>query len=113
MLYMVMTLEVSKLSGLLNADASCRVERRAHAVQGKVYGSAGGGWRVTTWQAACRAALDCRFGAGQGEERTSNMKLMSVTLEVSKLSSWLNDDAACREPKEGHTVWGEVCGSAG
>ena len=29
MLLMVVTLEVSKLSGWLNADASCRVERRA------------------------------------------------------------------------------------
>ena len=27
--YMVVTLEVSKLSGWLNADESCRVERRA------------------------------------------------------------------------------------
>ena len=29
MLYMVVTLDVSKLSGWLNATASCRVERRA------------------------------------------------------------------------------------
>ena len=27
---------------------------------------------------------------------------MSVTLEVSKLSGWLNRDALCRESKEGH-----------
>ena len=32
-------------------------------------------------------------GAGHGEERTKNMSLMSVTLEVSKLSGWLNADA--------------------
>ena len=49
-----------------------------------------------------------QFGAGHGEERTENMELMSVTLEVSKLSGWLNADAPCRESKEGHTVWGEV-----
>ena len=30
--------------------------------------------------------LDCRLGAGHGEERTRNIWLMSVTLEVSKLS---------------------------
>ena len=36
MAYMVVTLDVSKLSGWLNADASCRVERRAHAMQEEV-----------------------------------------------------------------------------
>ena len=36
------------------------------------------------------------MGAGHGEERTQNMPLMSVTLEVSKLSGWLNADAYCR-----------------
>ena len=36
---------------------------------------------------------------------------MSVTLEVLKLSSWLNADAPCRESKEGHVVRGEVYGS--
>eukprot|EP00964_Phaeocystis_antarctica_P045217 scaffold26018_cov44-Phaeocystis_antarctica.AAC.1 len=36
------------------------------------------------------------------------MEYMSVTLEVSKLSGWLNVDAPCREPKEGHAVRGEV-----
>ena len=33
---------------------------------------------------------------------------MSVTLEVSKLSGWLNADARCRESKGGHTPRGEV-----
>ena len=36
------------------------------------------------------------MGAGHGEERTKNMKLISVTLEVSKLSGWLNALAYCR-----------------
>ena len=31
---MFVTLDVSKLSGWLNADAPCRVERRAHAGRG-------------------------------------------------------------------------------
>ena len=34
------------------------------------------------------------------------MATMVVTLEVSKLSGWLNDDAYCRESKEGHAVCG-------
>ena len=36
------------------------------------------------------------------------MAPMFVTLEVSKLSGWLNADARCRESKEGQTVWGEM-----
>ena len=46
--------------------------------------------------------------AGEGPtkdgERTENMLRMVVTLEVSKLSGWLNDDAPCRESKGGHAV---------
>ena len=37
------------------------------------------------------------MGAGHGEERTKNIHCMSVTLEVSKLSGWLNADAPCQE----------------
>jgi len=33
---------------------------------------------------------------------------MSVTLEVSKLSGWLNASANCRESNGGRTMWGEV-----
>ena len=53
------------------------------------------------------------MGAEHGEERTRNMSRMSVTLEVSKLSGWLNADAFCRESKGGNVVQGEVYGSAG
>ena len=35
-------------------------------------------------------------GAKTCAERTSNMPYMSVTLDVSKLSGWLNADAPCR-----------------
>eukprot|EP00964_Phaeocystis_antarctica_P018533 scaffold10238_cov45-Phaeocystis_antarctica.AAC.3 len=52
--------------------------------------------------------IDCRLGAGRGEERTENMPTMYVTPEVSKLSGWLNADAPCRESKGGHTVRCEV-----
>ena len=73
---------------------------------GKVCGSAGGRRRATAVQAACRGGLDCRLGAGHGEARTQNMPNMFVTLEVSKLSGWLNALASCRESKGGHTVVG-------
>ena len=36
------------------------------------------------------------------------MLAMLVTLEVSKLSGWLNADARCRESNGGRTVRGEV-----
>ena len=44
-------------------------------------------------QAACRGMLVCRLGAGHGEERTLNIHCISMTLEVSKLSGWLNAPA--------------------
>ena len=53
--------------------------------------------QATALQARCRGGLDCRLGAGHGEEHTQNMAHMFVTLEVSKLSGWLNADADCRE----------------
>ena len=33
---------------------------------------------------------------------------MSVTLDVLKLSGWLNADANCRESKEGHAMRGKL-----
>ena len=36
------------------------------------------------------------------------MEFMFVTLEVSKLSGWLNADAPCRESKGGHAVRDDV-----
>ena len=48
-------------------------------------------------QAACtgRARLKA-VGARARAERTENMSFMSVTLDVSKLSAWLNAFALCR-----------------
>ena len=63
---------------------------------------------MTAVHAACRAGLGCRLGAGHGEERTPNIWCMVVTLEVSRLSGWLNAVAYCRESHGGHTVRGEV-----
>ena len=39
-----------------------------------------------TVHAGCRGGLDCRFGAGHGEERTRSISCMFVTLDVSKAS---------------------------
>ena len=50
---MFVTLEVSKLSGWLNADVPCRESNGEHTVRGEVYGSGGRRWRVTAMHAAC------------------------------------------------------------
>ena len=51
--------------------------------------------------AACtgRARLKA-VGARARAERTWNMPCMVVTLDVSKLSGWLNADADCRVERE-------------
>ena len=107
---MSVTLEVSKLSGWLNAAALCRESNGGHAVRGEGAGweARGGGRRRCTQRAG--EGLDCRFGgrARDGEEHTENMLFMVATLEVSKLSGWLNADANCRESNGGRTVRGEV-----
>ena len=51
-----------------------------------------------------------QIGARHGEECTENISRMLVTLEVSKLSGWLNADAACRKSKGGHAVRCEGAG---
>ena len=84
---MVVTLEVSKLSGWLNADVYCRESRKGGMRCGARYTrrQAGGGGRPRfTQRAGKRARL--QMGAGHEEERTENILYMLVTLEVSKLS---------------------------
>ena len=102
-----MTLDVSRLSGWLNTDAYCRESKGRHTVRVAKCGS-GGGRRWAGARSGQGCGLDCRLGAGHWKERTWNMPPMCVTLEVSKLSGWLNADAAYREPKGGHTMLGEV-----
>ena len=47
--------------------------------------------------------------ARRGDERTANMPPMSLTLDVSKLSGWLNADARCRVKKRACcAMWAEV-----
>ena len=89
---MVMTLEVSKLSGWLNALASCARSKRRHTMPGEVRPGRREAEGATA-HAECKRGLDCRFRGGHGEEHTKNIQPMVVTLEVSKLSGWLNADA--------------------
>ena len=56
---------------------------------------------VAAMQPACtgRARLKAVGGRARAE-RTWNMDCMFVTLDVSKLSGWLNDDAPCRVERD-------------
>ena len=51
-------------------------------------------------QAACRNAPTVEVAVRAREKRTSNIQNMLVTLDVSKLSGWLNADALCRVERE-------------
>ena len=81
---MVVTLEVSKLSGWLNADAPCRESNECV--------------RRRQCKRRARGGPDSRLWGGYRAcaERTANMAYMVVTLDVSKLSGWLNAVAYCR-----------------
>ena len=71
---MFLTRRVSKFNGWLNAlFADCRESEGGHTMRGEGYGPGGGRRRATAVHAACRGGLDCRLGAGHGEERTKNM----------------------------------------
>ena len=61
---MSVTLDVSKLSGWLNADADCRESKGGHTVRSEVYGPAGGRRRATAVQVSRKREIDCRLGAG-------------------------------------------------
>ena len=47
------------------------------------------------------------------EERTQNIQLMPVTLDVSNFSGWLNALAPCRESNKSHTMRDEVRAGSG
>ena len=68
--FIVVTLDVSRLSGWLNADALCRVERRAYELGGVL-------------------GVEEALGAGKCAWRTRNMAHIVVTSDVSKSSGWL------------------------
>jgi len=96
---MVVTLDVSQLSGWLNA-VCCRVERESIG-----RGATGGAGRregvgAAAQQAGCRQRTRLwRLLAGARAERTINMAHMFVTLDVSQLSGWLKADC-CRVERE-------------
>jgi hypothetical protein len=93
---MTVTLEVSKLSGWLKACAFCRVKGGA-CDMGRGARPGGGGHGVAAADAACTKKVRLKtWGARARAGRTQNMLIMFVTLEVSKLSGWLNADAYCQ-----------------
>ena len=111
---MVVTLEVSQLSGWLKADAPCRVEGRACDAKGREVRAGrreglGGWWRHDKRHA--RGPTLKRLGARARAERTMNIWDMVVTLEVSKLSGWLKVDAPCRVEGRACDAGGERCAS--
>ena len=89
MLLMSVTLDVSKLSGWLNADAPCRVERRAYDAERGVGREAGGRGPAVARERHTRGegpAVKAE-GARACAERTPNMPRMVVTLDVSQLET--------------------------
>ena len=64
---------------------------------------------VTAAKAACtgRAPTQGCGGARARAERTKNIPCMVVTLDVSKVSVWLNAVAYCRVESQAHAVRGE------
>ena len=70
---MLVTLDVSRLSGWLNTE-SCRFEMGPVGTTGER-----GAGRDTQL-----------LGLGRAQEHTTNILLMFVTLDVSRLSGWLN-----------------------
>ena len=59
-----------------------------------------GGWGGVVSGASSREAPTVEAGGRARGERTKNMAPMLVTLDVSRLSGWLNADALCRVKKE-------------
>ena len=87
------------MSRLLASDkdsAPCRVERRASDAGRGVGREAGGRVGRRRRKRRSRGWPNCRLGARARAERTLNMPLMSVTLDVSKLGGWLNATVFCR-----------------
>eukprot|EP00964_Phaeocystis_antarctica_P030330 scaffold17120_cov41-Phaeocystis_antarctica.AAC.3 len=86
--------------------------KEGRTMRGEVWAEGGGAWAGGSARAACTARWPgCEgWGARACAERTWNMANMYVTLDVSKLSGWLNFDAACRVERRGVRC-GARCGS--
>jgi len=94
---------VSKLSGWLNAAARCRAQREASVGRGATCGAGKleSAWGRRGRREQCAGGTQLWRIAGRARaERTSNMLPMFVTLDVSKLSGWLNAAAPCRVQRE-------------
>ena len=96
------TLEVSKLSGWLNATARCQVKCRA-------YDAGRGAEREATGRGGGSGASGVQgeaptqgWGGRARAERTKKTRSMVVTLDVSKLSGWLNATARCQVKCRAH-----------
>eukprot|EP00964_Phaeocystis_antarctica_P152409 scaffold120287_cov55-Phaeocystis_antarctica.AAC.1 len=73
-------------------------------MRGEVWARGGRAWAGGSARVACTARGPGCEGWGGFKacaERTANMLSMFVTLDVSKLSGWLNPDAACRVERRG------------
>jgi hypothetical protein len=97
---MVVTLEVSRLSGWLNANAPCRVKREASEEGRHAAGWRKGVEKPRRRKQRAREAPNVEAAGRGSAERTSNIRPMVETLEVSRLSGWLNADAPCRVKRE-------------
>ena len=102
--------------------------RREVCDMGRGVGREAGGRRTTFRrpQAACvcgmRHATACGMRHARGRDvggqrgrakRTTNIPCMVVTLDVLKLSGWLNTDACTAEQKGKHAMFGARCGPGG
>ena len=99
-----MLTHAQRISSLLASDkefAPCRIESRAYDAERGVGREAGGRVRqrrrerrASAWGLEPEAAMGA---TGQPRaERTLNIPLIVMTLDVSKVSGWLNAAADCR-----------------
>ena len=106
---MILTRDVSKFTGWLNAVAACR----GGGYDGKV--SLGAGRACVTRER--RLDWSLRHSRARAAVCTSNISSMFVTRDVSKFSGWLNADPSssspCRYPNKRGIRCGEFwCGAA-
>ena len=94
---MSVTLDVSRVSGWLNADAYCRAEKEEGIRRGaRCELGDGRRWVTTAQRQRAGGGLEYTDWGQTRAERTLNMEDIVVTLDVLKLSGWLNALAYCR-----------------
>jgi hypothetical protein len=106
-----------RMSSLLGSDkefAPCQSRKGGvYIMGGEVCECREAGERVRGGSVGMHGARLKAWGPRARAERTSNMWLMSVTLEVSKLSGWLKADASCRVEGRACDAGGERCEPGG